>query len=102
DLGQESRTLRAIGDAMIGGKRDLHHLSHYDSAFAHDRLIGQPADAEDCGLRRLDDRDQRLDAESAEIRDGKRAGVEFLWPQRSALRPRDEVFRLSRKLPQRL
>ena len=98
DLGEELRALGAVGDAMVGGERDLHHLPHDDRAVAYRRRGDHGADAEDRRLRRLDDADQRLDAVSAEVRDRKRAVVEFLRPQMTALCACDEILRRARDL----
>ena len=48
-----------------------------DLAVAHDRPRLERADREDRRLRRVDDRDEALDAEHAEVGDGERAAREL-------------------------
>ena len=62
---------------MIARERHGHEVARDDLAVAHDRPRLERADREDRGLRRVDHRDEALDAEHPEVRDRERAAREL-------------------------
>src|SRR4051812_29446418 len=81
ELAQFREVLRADGaidHAMIGAQADRHALPNDDLLLVIDHgLLHDRADADDQSLWRVDDRAERLDAVTAEIRDGDRAARVF-------------------------
>ena len=49
---QEARDFCAVGDAVVGGERDVHALAGHDLAVLHDGHVLDGADRQDRRLRR--------------------------------------------------
>ncbi len=71
----------AVDDAMIEGQAEGHRLSGDELAVSHNSFFNDAADAEDRGLRQVEDRRERVDAEHSQIRDGERSIRELILAQ---------------------
>ena len=77
---------RAVDDAVVERDGDRAHRPDDDLAVAHDRALGDPADAEDRHLRVVDDRRREEAAELAGARDRERRAAELLRRERAGAR----------------
>ncbi len=82
---KKCRGLRAIDDAMVAGKRDRHHRANARLAVDRDHAIGDASHGENRGLRRRDDRAERIDLVHPQIADGERPAGNIGGPQTPGL-----------------
>src|SRR5436190_21324887 len=83
----------AVDDTVIAAEADPHALASNDGALvAHDGDVANAANAEDSGLRRIDDGGELVHAIGAEIADGNRAARELVGAEFLVLRAGGEVF----------
>ncbi len=102
DLREELRGVGAVEDAVVAGERELHHRAHDDLAVADHGPRLERADGEDRRLRRVDHRDEALDAVHAEVGDGERAARELGRGDRAGADPLGDRARLAGDLADRL
>src|SRR5439155_21229943 len=95
----EGSGIEAVDDAMIEGRRQVHHLANDDLTVTRARALRNAVDADDRDFGRLDDRRRRDAAEgpglgNASVGSGHslwprlQAPICLAWPIKSASRPR--------------
>src|SRR5215211_3997531 len=87
---------------MVTGERQRHQRSYLEVAVLHDGPLLHRANGQDRDLRRVQHRDELLDAVHAEIRDREGSALEILTPQLALARTCNHVGPLGRDLGERL
>src|SRR3546814_6654264 len=64
---KEGHRLAAVDQAMIVGKRKIHHRADHDLSVAHDRPVLDAVHAKHGRLRRIDDRRRQQRAEHSTV-----------------------------------
>src|SRR5262249_49321236 len=75
---EESGGGRAVDDAVVEGQAEAHPLPGDDLVSDHDRLPGDPAQAQYGALGRVDDRGERLDSEGPQVGDRERPPLQLV------------------------
>src|SRR4051812_17313224 len=92
DRHQKAGHFGAIGQTVIGRKRDLHLFANAPSTVLDNRHLGNRADRQDRRLGRIDDRDELINIKHTQIADGKGPALVFGWLQSTVPRSSDEIL----------
>ena len=92
----------AVARPVIGGEADRDERPFLDPAIRHPRALGDPSEADDRDLRRVDDADHRVGPALAEAGHGHRRVGQFGAAQAAGARPADEIAKRRHEIGQRL